>query len=129
MLNRNGKITDVVFFFLGVGGREGGRRREGGREVETLLAIRWQFYERTVRHMTFKRLKVGRRVRCSVLYTVFVGEKRREEKRREEKRREEKRREEKKKREEKRREEKRREEKRREEKRREEKRREEKRRE
>ena len=47
------------------------------------------FYEPTVRHITFKRLKVGRRVRCSVLYTVFVGEKRREEKRREEKRGEE----------------------------------------
>ena len=35
-----------------------------------------------MRHITFKRLKVGRRVCCSVLYTVFVGEKRREEKRR-----------------------------------------------
>ena len=50
------------------------------------------FYELTVRHITFKRLKVGRRVRCSVLYTVFAGEKRREEKRREEKRRGEERR-------------------------------------
>ena len=44
------------------------------------------FFELTVRHITFKRLKVGHRVRCSVLYTVFVGEKRREEKGREEKR-------------------------------------------
>ena len=39
------------------------------------------FFVLTVRHITFKRLKVGRRVRCSVLCTVFVGEKRGEEKR------------------------------------------------
>ena len=67
------------------------------------------FFELTLRHITFKLLKVGRRVLCSVLYTVFVGEKRTDEKRREEERREEKRREEKR-REEKRRIEKRREE-------------------
>ena len=36
--------------------------------------------ERTVRHITFKRLKVGRRVCSSVLCTVFVGVKGREEK-------------------------------------------------
>ena len=53
------------FFFLG----------EGGGEVETFRAVR--FYEPTVRHITFKRLKVGRRVRCSVLDIVFLGEKRR----------------------------------------------------
>ena len=101
-------------FFFSWWEREGGREEEGRREGE-----RWKhsvqfvgnFFELTVRHITFKRLKVGHRVRCSVLYTVFVGEKRREEKRREEKRREEKRR--KRKREKKRREEKRREEKRR----------------
>ena len=32
-------ITDLFFFWVG----EGGREEEGGREVETFRAIRWQF--------------------------------------------------------------------------------------
>ena len=89
------------FFLVREGGREEGRR-EGERWKHSVQFV-GNFFELTVRHITFKRLNVGHRVRCSVLYIVFVGEKRREEKRREEKRREEKRREEKR-REEKRRE-------------------------
>ena len=84
------------FFLVREGGREEGRR-EGERWKHSVQFV-GNFFELTVRHITFKRLNVGHRVRCSVLYIVFVGEKRREEKRekrREEKRREEKRREEK----------------------------------
>ena len=57
-------ITDVVFF-LGGGGREGGRWKHSVQFV-------CNFFELTVSHITFKRLKVGRHVRCSVLYTVLV---------------------------------------------------------
>ena len=61
-------ITDVVFF-LGGRGRKGGRR-EGERWKHSVQFV-CNFFELTVRHITFKRLKVGHRVRCSVLYTVL----------------------------------------------------------
>ena len=71
-------ITDVVFFFSWCE-RVGGRREE--ERWNHSVQFVGNFDEPSVRHITFKRLKVGRRVRCSELYTVFVGEKRKEEKR------------------------------------------------
>ena len=49
--------------FLGVGGREeGGEKRRREERWEHFVQFVGRCYERTVRHITFKRLKVGRRV-------------------------------------------------------------------
>ena len=56
-------MKSPLSFFLGVGGREeeGEKRREEERWEHSVQFV-GSCYERTVRHITFKRLKVGRRV-------------------------------------------------------------------
>ena len=73
-------IADVVFFWVGEGGREG----EGERWKHSVQFV-GNFFEATARHITFKRLEVGRRVRFSLLVQCLLV--RREEKGRKEKRR------------------------------------------
>ena len=68
-------------FFLVEGRREeGGEKRREEERWEHSVQFVGSCYERTLRHITFKSLKVGRRVCCSVLFAVFVGVKGREEK-------------------------------------------------
>ena len=59
---------------------DGGEKRREEERWEHSVQFVGSCYERTLCHITFKRLKVGRRVCSSVLRTVFVGVKGREEK-------------------------------------------------
>ena len=53
--------SPLSFFWVWEGGRREERRREEERWEHSVQFV-GSCYERTVRHITFKRLKVGRRV-------------------------------------------------------------------
>ena len=56
-------IKSHLSLFLGVGGREeGGEKRREEERWEHSVQFVGSCYERTVGYITFKRLKVGRRV-------------------------------------------------------------------
>ena len=64
----------MSFFFLV---EEEGGRREGERWKDSVHLV-GNFYEPTVRHITFKRLKSWTPCSLFSAFSVFVGEKKRE---------------------------------------------------